>query len=127
MKTLFTLLTISLLIISLTIIGLLAPGCSRDITTPKVVDVSPQHEIWKVEGNDGNWFTFDNEVEALDKVDELNAQSSKEKMSDCWHATQIGGIWYFRHCGNTLSQECYVYYGHMMFGPCPNGGPGGDW
>lgn len=117
-------------------------ACSRsgasDLTSPQVAEVIPivaspgipliampegAVDLWCFGGE-----IYTNEVDAQLAFEDAHRNSGKEAMSSCWHWTQISGTWYVRHCGLSLSQECYTYGSHFTWVNCTGpGGPGGDW
>lgn len=113
-------------------------GCSEDQTFTNVqpVDDTPEHtEQWVITFADGTSQTVYSEADAWDVVE---ANEKPERMrngfigpqSECWHWTWDEGTWWVRHCGYTLSQECYYFSGPTgELRDCDEvgGGPGGNW
>jgi len=65
--------------------------------------------------------------ENRDVLDAIMAKNGDP--NSCWHWTHDNGDWFFRPCGMTLSESCYVIDtgAQLGFRECGDDNPGGDW
>ena len=101
-------------------------GCTSDeIPTTPILD-TPVTEMWVIVQADGTETTYTNEPELWDS--DMLAMRPDGSQSTCWHWTFDEGTWWVRHCGYTLSQECFYFQGPTgQLVPCGDLGPGGNW
>jgi hypothetical protein len=128
----------------LVILALVAfTGCSSDIVEPNppaTIDAPAITEMWVIVAADGTETTYTSELELWDAMEVaaretsdpdgwLGGQNAQWGPQDtCWHWTFDTGTWWIRHCGYTLSQECYYFSGPTgTMEPCGDMGPGGNW